>query len=250
MDHAKARKIIRNFGSLTTGTTLGFACTFFLFVVISRFFGQEGIGQYSFAMALTSFFAAFSDFALYNYSIKEVSRRTGTPDDGRGGIFMARLILSVTALVALLSMLLILPLSYETTMVIALIGAYQVIQSLVNGFVAILVAHEDMHLSSLLEFSLRAVTALVGVTVVMAGGNLVVTLATLPAISFGQLFVGYGIVTRRYGRPRLIAPWSSLRPTLRAAIPYALSSFLYRLSARVEIVLTGVFSRRRCGRGL
>jgi len=159
VERARARKIIRNFGFLTTGTSLGFGCTFLLFVAISRVFGQEGIGKYSFAMALTSYFAAFSDFGLYTYSIKEMSRHTGTPEDYCGGIFMSRLILSAAALTVLLSILLFLPFSHETKLIIALIGAYQVINTLVDGFAAIFVAHEDMHLSSLLELSLRAVCA-------------------------------------------------------------------------------------------
>ena len=52
--------------------------TFILFVLISRKFGQEGIGQYSFAVGLTGFFAVCADFGLYNYSIKEISAQTNS----------------------------------------------------------------------------------------------------------------------------------------------------------------------------
>lgn len=239
MNRTSARKIIRNFGFLTTGTTLGFGCTFFLFVVVSRIFGQEGIGQYSFAMALTSYLAAFAAFGLNSYTIKEISRHTGTAVDYCGGIFMLRFILSGAALMVLLSILVCLPFSPEAKLIIALIGAYQVIYTLVDGFMAILVAHEDMHLCSVLEFSLRAVSVLVAVGVVMAGGSLVITLATLPAVTCGQLALVYGIVTRKYGPPKLVASWSALAPTLYEAIPYALSSFLFRLSGRVEVLLLG-----------
>jgi O-antigen/teichoic acid export membrane protein len=43
-----ARLIFRNFSFLIVGKTLGDVFTFILFVLLSRAFGQEGIGQYSF----------------------------------------------------------------------------------------------------------------------------------------------------------------------------------------------------------
>jgi len=52
----RAHKIAKNFGFLTMGKLLGDLSTFLFFVVLSRAYGQEGIGQYSLAMALTGFF--------------------------------------------------------------------------------------------------------------------------------------------------------------------------------------------------
>ena len=45
----RSRKIIGNFFFLVTGKLIGDFFTFILFVAISRLFGQEGTGQYSFA---------------------------------------------------------------------------------------------------------------------------------------------------------------------------------------------------------
>ena len=62
-----AGNIMRNFGFLTVGKTVGDCFTFLMFVIISRAYGQEGIGQYSFAIAFTGFFAIFADFGLGLY---------------------------------------------------------------------------------------------------------------------------------------------------------------------------------------
>lgn len=90
-----ARLIFRNFSFLIVGKTLGDVFTFIFFVLLSRAFGQEGIGQYSFAMALAGFFWVFAEFGLYNLSIKEMSRHTGDLGEYYGGIFSLRLILSI-----------------------------------------------------------------------------------------------------------------------------------------------------------
>lgn len=234
-----ARRIFQNFGFLTTGKLLGDAFTFLFFVVLSRSFGQEGIGQYSFAMALAGFFVVFSDFGLYTFSIKELSRRTGSLGDYYGRILSLRLLLSLASFVTFLLVLAFLPFSREYKVIIAVIGLYQVMYSLVNGFAAVFIAREDMHLAGLTEASLRAAAALIGITVVMAGGSLVMALAPLPAVGATQLFLAYWLVTRKYGRPILIASWSSLRQTMRDAVPYALSLFCYQLYSRTDVVLLG-----------
>jgi O-antigen/teichoic acid export membrane protein len=76
-NRSMAPQIFRNFSFLAIGKTLGDAFTFLLFVVLSQTFGQEGIGQYSFAMALTGFFVVFADFGLYNLSIKGIKHGCG-----------------------------------------------------------------------------------------------------------------------------------------------------------------------------
>lgn len=223
------------------GKILGDVFTFLLFVVLSRVFGQQGIGQYSFAIALTGFFAVFADFGLYNLSVKEMSRHTGVLGEYYGRIFSLRLILSVAVLLVLLFALPFLPFPRETRLIITLIGAYQVIYTLVDGFATVFVAREDMHLAGLLEFSLRMVIALAGIAVVMAGGSLVMALAMFPAVTCGYVLVAYGVVARKYGSPRLAMSWSYLTRTLREAMPYALYESLRQLSTRVDVVLLGLF---------
>ena len=49
------KKIFKNFSFLTIGKVSGDFFTFILFIVLSRKFGQEGIGQYSFAVGLGGF---------------------------------------------------------------------------------------------------------------------------------------------------------------------------------------------------
>lgn len=236
---SKAVQIFRNFGFLTIGKILGDLFTFLFFVVISRTFGEEGIGQYSFAMALTGFFAVFSDFGLYPFTIKEISRHTSSFEDYYGRIFSLRLILSAAIFGVLLLVLPFLPFPYESKLIIALIGAYQVISRVVDGIGATFVAREDTHLAGFIETSFKATAALAGIAVVMAGGSLVTALAILPTVALGSLFVAYWLVTKKYGRPNLALFSSSLRHVMREATPYALSLFLFQIYSRVDVVLLG-----------
>ena len=125
MQSTSARRIFANFSYLATGRALGDAFIFVLFVVLSRKFGKESIGQSSFAMALTGFFAIFSGFGFYHFTIKEISRRIESFATFFGRVFSSRLILSGFVFGVLILVLPFLPFLAETRLIIFLIGIYQ-----------------------------------------------------------------------------------------------------------------------------
>jgi O-antigen/teichoic acid export membrane protein len=237
----KALRILRNVGSLTIGKTLGDAFTFLFFAIASRTFGQEGIGQYSFAIALTGFFVVLADFGLYNFSVKEMSRRSGSLSAYYGHLFQLRLVLAGIIFSLLLLVLPFFSFPRETKLVIVLIGAYQMLYVLVDILTAVFVAREDMHLAGLLEFAFRFVIAASAIAVMWAGGTLITTLTVFPVATFGFLIIAYAMVAKKYGRPQLHLSWSAMTHTLHEAVPYALFTLLRQISTRVDVVLLGFF---------
>jgi O-antigen/teichoic acid export membrane protein len=233
------RRIIQDFSFIAMGQVLGEAFTFVLFIFLSRSFGEAGVGVYSFAIGFTGFFAVFAEFGLAPLTIKELSRHISSFRDYYGRILLLRLALSVAVLAMLALVTPFLPFPPDSKVIIIVIGGYQVFSTLALGFAAVFIAQEDVHLTALMEFSLRAVTALAAILVILAGGSLMATLAVLPAVALGQLLISYVIVAARYGRPRLVTSISSLTRLVRQAIPYALSLFLSYLYARIDVVLLG-----------
>ncbi|NIN01336.1 MAG: oligosaccharide flippase family protein [candidate division Zixibacteria bacterium] len=238
---SRGRRILRSFGFLTAGRTLADGFNFLYFVVLSRNFGGEGIGQYSFAMGLTGFFAVFADFGLYELSIKELSRQDGSLGTHYGPILILRLGLTVVVLGVLLAILPLIPVSHETKLLFALIGAFQVMQMLIVGAMAVFIAREDTHLAAIIEISTKVFLALAVTVVVIAGGRLVTAVATLPVITAGQILVTHRLVTRKYGRPQLTISLSQMIQTMHQALPYGLSGFLNQVYTRVDVVFLGFF---------
>jgi O-antigen/teichoic acid export membrane protein len=238
-DFQVARRIVQNFGFIAIGQTLGDAFTFLLFIFLSRSFGEAGVGAYSFAIGFTGFFAVFAEFGLASLTIKGVSRHISSFQDYYGRILSLRLALSVAVLVVLVLVTPLLPFPGDSKIIILLIGGYQVFITLASGLVSVFIAREDAHFAGFVEFSLRAMTALAAIAAILAGGSLIITLATLPAVALGQLLISYGVVATRYGRPRIVASISSLTRVAHEAIPYGLSLFLTHLYTRTDVVLLG-----------
>ncbi len=235
------KKIFKNFNFLAVGKLVGDGFSFFLFVVLSRIFGEEGIGQYSFAIAFTGFFFVFAEFGLYFYTIKELNRTDQEAWKCFETILSLRFILSSLVFVILLGILVFLPFSYETKIIIALIGAYQIVLTLVNGFAGVFIARENAFHAGLLESSLKIITALVGIIIAVSGGGLVMVLTTLPLLTCVGLFVAYKMVVSKYGRIQLDLSLPNLICVARKSVPYAHSSFLYPLASRMDVVLLGFF---------
>lgn len=232
-------RIFKNFGYLTVGKVLADVFTFLFFLVLARNFGQEGIGQYSFAMALTGVLVVFADFGLQNLSIKDMSRDRDSVAIYYGRLMAVRLLLSVAVCSALVVITLFLPFSEEMKLLIIVIGAYQVFITLVNGFGAVFVALESMHVTSLLEVSLRVTTAITGIVIVGWGGSLLLALSSLPVMTILHVAGGYYLTHRRCGALRISIRLAGLRNVLRDAFPYALHALFELFSSRVALIFIG-----------
>jgi O-antigen/teichoic acid export membrane protein len=177
------RKIARNLGSLVTGKVLGDAIAFVFFIALSRAFGQDGIGKYSFAIGLTGFLAVLADFGISSLSIKEISRIDGSVGDYFGRILCVRFFLTIIVVAAMFALLPFLEFSHETKVIIAIIGIYQIAGSLLGGHTSIFIARQDMHLVGVIEVSRSGFSALFGIILIQLGYGIVIALCALPIVT-------------------------------------------------------------------
>jgi O-antigen/teichoic acid export membrane protein len=240
LNQPKPQRIFRNFSSLTASRVAGDVFTFLFFVVLSRTFGQEGVGHYSFAIALTGFLVVFADFGLYDYSILKINRQTDPAKEYYGKIFVVRFFLSVIVILFMLVLLPFLPFSIEAKFIIFLIGLHQTIYTLISILTAVFVAHEDMHLAGILEFSCKMVTATAAIGIALTGGSLILTLAVFPIVTTAYVIITYFAVAKKYGTPQLNITRSFFIQTLRQARPFAVFLGLEQLSSRIDIVFLGI----------
>jgi O-antigen/teichoic acid export membrane protein len=237
----RVHRLFQNFGFLTLGKTLGDVFNFLLFVVLSRSFGHEGIGQYSFATGFTGCFTVLAAFGFYDLSIKELSRSSGSLGVSYSPVIMLRLVLSVAVFGILLLILPFIPFSYDTKLIVSLIGANQLILLLAEAPLAAFIAREDTHIAGMIDMSLKAAATLAVCIVALAKGSLVAAITVLPVATAGPGLIAYIVMARKYGRPQLALSLSRLGQTLRQALPYGLSDILMQISTRMDVVLVGFF---------
>ena len=232
--------LFKNMSFLTIAKVLGDLANFMFFVMLTWTFGEEGIGQYSFAVAFSGFFMIFADFGLYTLTVKELGRNKDSTLLYYGRILSLRLILCFLAVTVLLFVLPVLPFPGQVKQIIIFIGLYHVLCTVVDGFGAIFVAHEESRLAGFLDLALRGTATVVGTAIVLAGADLVTVTGVLPIVSVVYCFIGYGLVAKRYGSSQGFVSWPFFLSKLQEALPYVFSGVITQISARVDVLLLGV----------
>ncbi|MFH1317232.1 MAG: flippase [Candidatus Woesearchaeota archaeon] len=98
MSHSK--RIAGNAVILFTSNIMRHILSFVLVVLIARYLGDEGLGQYSFAFAFVSLFIVFIDLGLETFMIREVARDESKVRKYTNNILTIRLFAGVIVVLA------------------------------------------------------------------------------------------------------------------------------------------------------
>jgi len=237
----RAQQILRNFCNLSGGKILGDLATLALFVVLSRTFGEEGLGRYSFAMAIGGFCLIATDFGLYSYTIREISRLGRETSKLYREVIVSRNLVGVLVVSVLLLGVFIAPIDGSTRTILALIGVSQVFYALADGFFAFFVAHERMEVAALGEFVRRFLAAVTGISVIWFGGDLVQVALAIALINLVSMIGSYIYAATSFRVPKGGVSLHGVLKMLRAAIPFAVVPVLNQISMRMDILLIGGF---------
>lgn len=233
------KRIIKNFSFLTIGKFGGDFFNFVLFVVLSRVYGQEGIGQYSFAIGFTVFFATLSQFGLSDYTIKEISRNKNSFAYYFQRIFTLNLLQSAIFTIILFSVIPFLSFSYNTKLILAIIGIYQIIVCIIDILTTVFIAYEKMNIAGIVSIMTRIITASGSIIIALMGSSIILSLAFLPIMSFVQLLFVILLIKRIFGEVRIVKSFKVIKDTFKQVKYFGFSDILAQLSSRTDVVLIG-----------
>jgi len=230
-----------NLSALALGKLGGDMAAFGLFVVISRYFGEDGVGQYSFAMAATGFFMVTADFGLEFLSTREMSKLAHEElASYTSRILAIRIYQSLISLLLLAALSVVLPFSNDYLMIILVIGIYQILYKGLDGILAVFIAREDMTTAAVLSASLRILACLTSALLILLGTKLSWSLSVFPLFATLQLWLAYRIVGKKIGRIKPRATLFEIKAIVKAALPFATSEFLRQLSTRSDVIILGL----------
>lgn len=234
------RAALSNFGWLSFGRLLGDTATFAFLVVISRWHGDSGLGDYTFAMAIALIYAVVADLGIYAMFLREFAHRGESLSDYFGKVFSLGLVLVFLSFIALLASVLIIPFPKETRVIILIIGVYQLISKMAEGCSYAFLAAEQTHVSACLEVVSKTVAAVLSSTMIVLGLPLSVALLALPCVALGHFGAAYLLVSARIGRPTLLFQGAELLAVLRPAGKYAASALQVPIHGRADVITLGL----------
>ena len=236
----RSPSLLRNFLSLLSGRFIGDLALFLLFVVLSRTFGEEGIGQYSFATVVGGLALILADFGLRTYTLKEVGRHREEARDRYWQIVASWLANSAITFGGLVPLVLLMPITEEAKWILILICSAQLLLGLTSAMGVLFVAHERMELGALFESCANWLVALSAVSMVFLEGSLVAVSATIASAYMISAICALLVAFRYFQIQRggfSLAVYGTL---LREALPFALRQILRQVTIRMDILFIGV----------
>lgn len=239
---SRVSEVAHNYGAQFAGQIAGDACLFALFVFISRKFGPEPIGQYSFAMGIASSVGVFGSFGLNTYTLRELGARRDDFRRAFGEIISLRMALSAAVYVLVLIALLLLPSQRSILVLIALIVAYQLCVETISNFGVAFIAMGNPWFAAWLKSSSRVGASLLAIGAGVASSSFTLTVAAMPVAMIVTVAVGALVTVQKYGMPSLGFEVSKLADLVRSVVSYGVSAIVNRLRQRLDVTLLGLLA--------
>ncbi len=230
------RRIARNAVLRMAGEVVAKLGSLVFYVSMARHLGASGVGDFMFALALTSGLCVIAGFGTDDLLAREVAR-----DHARAGRMLAdaagvKLTGGVLALIVAAGVVAIGNYSGEARAAVYVVGIGSALEVLSKSWFSILQAHERLDLVSASLIIQRGFTAAVGVIVLALGGGVVAAAACYAAGSALVVVVAERWV-RRLGVRRARMDRSGWRPLVRAGVPIGLIGLLLTVLLRLDVTM-------------
>jgi len=257
------RSILRNtlFSFMARG--LDVAVTFALAVILARYLGAEGMGQYTYIIAFVAIFVPLVDLGLDHILIREISRRTESPagvlarpspgSEGRpagdpsGHLVGAALLLKIW--IALLAMPLGVAVAYLIghrgvelwAILLCILGTllFREVPTVV-GY-AVFLAYERMEFRVLATFLFQILKFACTLPVVLLGWGLAPIFGAALIAEAGQGLLAMRMVFKRFARPILKFDRKLWRYLVKESFPIGVAFAFNSLYFQIDILILRYF---------
>jgi O-antigen/teichoic acid export membrane protein len=240
------RRLLINGGSIFAGEAAARMTTFLVAVVVARSFGPGALGQYGFAVAVTSVLLLVPDAGLHLFIVRELAARP----EGLRPVFWGVhwLKLPLLAIVVTFSVLFArIAIHEEATRVLLYVLLFKAaLQTFSQASMAIFKAFERMHYVAVQQFVNAAFTTLwVGIALLLHSSLAIVVMALVAGQAL-ETCVGWRLVRKSFspGGICACAPCSPGR-MLVAGLPIGIAAILQALNLRLDILTLSPFTSSR-----
>ena len=213
--------------------------TLLLMIYLARRLGSLGFGKLSFAISFTSLFLILSDLGVTTLTVREVARNKERGPEYVGNTATLKLFLSIfTFLVISISVSLI-NVPFDTGLLIYLIGACIIFETMGGFFGAVFQAYEEMKYIMICEI-IEKVFLLSLAFVLLRLGYGLISVGILYLLS-GILycFLNIGFVHRKFLKPRYRIDLRFWSKSLKQALPLAIVVLISMIYYHTDIVMLG-----------
>jgi O-antigen/teichoic acid export membrane protein len=219
----RGRRIVANVGWRALADVGSKLASLALYVVMARELGASQFGIYMYGFALVTIVTALGSFGQGTILTREVARDRSRVQEYFGNTLALRALMSVPVVVLTILLTAATSSDRTTVLVVALLGAALVVELQTMTCTATYQAFERLSLVPIVLIGQRLFTAVVGIAVLLQGGDVVAVAAVYLASSTLAAVLAFSLLARYVWRPRIEINSSQWRALLAAAVPVGLA---------------------------
>jgi len=220
--HRFLTTIFKNIGFGTIAIVISKLSQLVLFVLIARWLGAEGVGQYTYALSVVLLIGVLSDLGISQYVVSQVAATGQESDWYLSHTFTLRLGLSVAGLGLVFILGFFLPFSESSRTLLYLLGVGQFLVNVTLGWRWLFQAQQKLQYEALLIFVSGLVYSLGGLAL-LSWQKQIVWIGVSYLLS-GLAFFGvcYWVIRTRFSTGSLRIDLSAWKQILSGAFPLTL----------------------------
>ena len=208
-----------------------------LYVVLARELGEAVFGDFIFGLSIAGVVLTMAAFGTDDLIAREVSKDPDRVHRLYGDTLALKVLLGAAGMLVIAAILVAGSYSTETTVAVMLLSLAVWIEVLTKTVQAVMQGHEQMQYIAASLIVQRGITALVGIVVLLAGGDLI----DVSIVIVGGAVVGLAAAVfwlyRYVHRPRHDVDRSRWMSLVRAGIPLGLAGIVYAVMLKLDATL-------------
>lgn len=232
-----AKLVAKNFILLYTSELIGQFLSFFLVIAIARYFGDIGLGKYSFAFSFVSLFLIIADMGLPTLITKEVAKDRKLAQLHLTKTFTLKLILNVITFAVTLAVIFASRRDYETIIFVGLAALAMVFFNLAGIFRAIFQAYEIMEYEALMKVIERIIAVSLGIFLFYRGYGLIALFIVLVFSNLMYYLSIFALTKAKISGISLSFDKKSWKQNLKESVPFWVTTIFITLYFKIDTVM-------------
>ena len=207
------------------------------YLLMTRYFGEEEMGSYFLAIALTNLIASISEMGMHAPLIREMTLRLNQAPHLVGNALIIRILLSIIAFGMMVGVGHLSGYQPATMQIVKLLGLAELFNLIAQSYRCVFRAFEQMRYEAFTVFAERTIVCVVGGVAIVLGAKLydfcvVILIAGCINLALSLVIVRWKFVGLRFRFDFKI--WSVL---MRQALPFAPGNMLHLIYFRIGALM-------------
>lgn len=234
-----AQKIVKNTSIVVISEIANRSISFVLIIILAKFFGDAGLGKYSFIFAFVGIFSILSDFGISGLMTREIARDKTKTEKYVANALGFKVILCLITILLPSIIIFFTDESPEIKIGVLLAGFSQAFYYLSYPFRSVFNAYERQFYHAMYSLVERIVAFALGITVIYLGYGLLGFVTVLVFSNLISLIYSYIVTLKKFARVSIEFDIKFLKEAIKTSLPFWFTTLFITIYFKIDTVMLG-----------